>query len=214
MAQADEEALDHEGVRHDLIKDNPHLKKPVMVLLGFFEQAGDSETRDGLMSAAQEKWHAAFGRTPAAVVDILVRRHCLAEQVFIDGKPYEGTLEDAQTDESLADDAQVEVCLALTEKGERLRDAYAPGTTMRELFDERPGYGEVFNAMLWACSAPDGASREDLEAQINELPPLQPNEKGHKTVYPQYFFDALESAGGIEWRDGAWRITEAGRQLL
>ena len=55
---------------------------------------------------------------------------------------------------------------------------------------------------------------QSATAQINELPPLQPNEKGHKTVYPQYFFDALETAGGIEWRDGAWRITEAGRQLL
>ena len=214
MAQANEEALDNEGVRHDLIKDNPHLKKPVMVLLGFFEQVGDSQTRDELISAAQEKWHAAFGRTPAAVVDILVRRHCLAEQVFIDGKQYEGTLEDAQTDESLADDAQVEVRLALTEKGEALCDRYAPGATMHALYEDRPGYEEVFNAMLWACSGEDGATREDLEAQINELPPLQPNEQGHKTVYPQYFFDALENAGGIEWRDGVWKITEAGRRLL
>ena len=199
---------------HDLIKDNPHLKKPVMVLLGFFEQAGDSERREDLENAAQEKWHAAFGRTPAAVVDILVRRRMLAEQVFINGEAYEGTLEAAQTDESLPDDAQVEVRLTLTEKGEDLRDAYAPGATMHALYEDRPGYSEVFNAMLWACSSEDGSSRDEIEAQINELPPLQPNEKGHKTVYPQYFFDALETAGGIEWRDGAWKITEAGRQLL
>ena len=185
-----------------------------MVLLGFFEQAGDSERREDLENAAQEKWHAAFGRTPAAVVDILVRRRMLAEQVFINGEAYEGTLEAAQTDESLPDDAQVEVRLTLTEKGEDLRDAYAPGATMHALYEDRPGYSEVFNAMLWACSSEDGASRDEIEAQINELPPLQPNEKGHKTVYPQYFFDALETAGGIEWRDGAWKITEAGRQLL
>ena len=199
---------------HDLIKDNPHLKKPVMVLLGFFEQAGDSEKREELETAAQEKWHASFGRTPAAVVDILVRRRMLAEQVFINGEAYEGTLEAAQTDESLPDDAQVEVRLTLTEKGEDLRDAYAPGTTMHALYEDRPGYSEVFNAILWACSSEDGASRDDIEAQIAELEPLQPNAQGHKTVYPQYFFDALESAGGIEWRDGAWKITEAGRQLL
>lgn len=87
--------------------------------------------------------------------------------------------------------------LTLTEKGEDLRDAYAPGDTMHALYEDRPGYSEVFNAMLWACSSEDGASRDEIEAQINELPPLQPNEEGHKTVYPQYFFDALETAGGI-----------------
>lgn len=119
-----------------------------------------------------------------------------------------------RTDESLLDDAQVEVRLTLTEKGEDLRDAYAPGATMHAPHEDRPGYGEVFNAILWACSSEDGASRDDIEAQITELEPLQPNAQGHKTVYPQYFFDALETAGGIEWRDGAWRITEAGRQLL
>ena len=154
---------------HDLIKDNPHLKKPVMVLLGFFEQAGDSEKREDLENAAQEKWHASFGRTPAAVVDILVRRRMLDEQVFINGEPYEGTLEAAQTDESLPDDAQVEVRLTLTEKGEDLRDAYAPAATMHALYEDRPGYSEVFSAVLWACSSEDGASRDEIEAQINEL---------------------------------------------
>lgn len=199
---------------HDLIQDNPHLKKPALTLLGLFGQAGDAEGRTELEEAAQQRWHASFGRNPSAVVDILVRRRCLAEQVFIDGEPYEGTLEDAQTDESLADDAQVEVRLTLTEKGEALRERYAPAATMHALYEDRPGYEEVFSAVLWACSAPDGAARADIEAQIAALPQLQPDGQGHTTVYPQYFFDALETAGGIEWRDGAWKITEAGRQLL
>ncbi len=199
---------------HDLIQDNPHLKKPAMVLLGLFEQAGDSEERTKLEDAAQLVWHAAFGRSPSAVVDILVRRRCLAEQVVIDGEPYVGTLEDAQTDESLPDDAQVEVRLTLTEKGEALRERYAPGATMSALYEDRPGYEEVFTAVLWACSDPAGATRADIEEQIAALPQLQPNEQGHTTIYPQYFFDALESAGGIEWRDGAWRITEAGLGML
>ena len=34
-----------------------------------------------------------------------------------------------------------------------------------------------------------------------------------KKVYPQYFLDALECAGGIAW-DGAWRTTDAGRAAL
>lgn len=199
---------------HDLIKDNPHLKKPAMVLLDLFEQAGDAQARQALEDAAQERWHAAFGRSPSAVIDILVRRRCLDEQVLIDGEPYAGTLEDAQTDESLPDDAQVEVRLALTEKGEDLRDRYAPDATMRALYEDRPGYEEVFGAVLWACSAEGGATRADLEAQMAALPQLQRDEQGHTAVYPQYFLDALESAGGIEWREGAWRITEAGKRLL
>ena len=61
------------------------------------------------------------------------------------------------------------------------------------------------------CAADAGATRqaveEAVEAQGNVMSP-----EG-KRVYPQFFMDALETAGGIEW-DGAWRATDAGCRAI
>ena len=59
-----------------------------------------------------------------------------------------------------------------------------------------------------------GTSRDALEAALSQLPALAVDpETKQRSVYPQYFIDALESAGGIEWA-GAWHTTQAGKTLL
>lgn len=198
---------------HDLINDNPHLKKPVLSVLSLFEGT-EAIRRDEVEKRLQDMWDESFDRSPAVVLGILVRTNALAEHVYVNGEPYEGSLEDAQTDESLADDAEAWTSLEMTESGQYLIDTYSPADTLAALYEEHPQYSDVFEAILWACSSDDGCTRADIEAQINELPQLQRDSKtGRKTVYPQYFIDALESAGGIAW-DGAWRITNDGRRLI
>ena len=82
---------------------------------------------------------------------------------------------------------------------------------MRTLFDEHPRYADVFRAALWACSNEGGCSRADLEAQIGALSPTKDGEPDGAKVYPQYFIDALESAGAIAWEAGTWHATPTGQ---
>ncbi len=188
----------------DIIKHNPMLKEPILTVLALAEDAGDRAT---LEATALQVWKPSFSQTPAAVIDTLVRHGFIAQQSYVNGEPYEGTLEDMQLDESVPDDAVAEVRLAVTEVGRALAAAYDPAFTLASLFGERPRYADVFSAILDAASADEGASREAIEAIVEAAAPTAAD---GKKVYPQYFLDALECAGGIAW-DGAWRTTDAGR---
>lgn len=188
----------------DIIKHNPMLKEPILTVLALAEDAGDRAT---LETTALQVWKPSFSQTPAAVIDTLVRHGFIAQQSYVNGEPYEGTLEDMQLDESVPDDAVAEVRLAVTEVGRALAAAYDPASTLASLFGERPRYADVFSAILDAASADEGASREAIEAIVEAAAPTAAD---GKKVYPQYFLDALECAGGIAW-DGAWRTTDAGR---
>lgn len=197
-------------MKHDLISTNPQLKKPALAIMGMLQE-GTPRRRDELeREAAQDLWQPAFRHDPAAIVGILVRNGALSEQAYVNGEPYAGTLEDAQGDENLPDDAEAWTCVTLTPQGAALRDQHAPDATVRALFDERPCYANVFQAALWACSAEGGCTRVDLEAQISALSPTKDGEPGGAKVYPQYFIDALESAGAIAWEGGSWRATTPG----
>lgn len=197
-------------MNHDLVRNNPQLKKPVLAVLGLLGETGESCQRAAVEQAAQELWDPAFRQGVAATIDMLVRDGAIDQSILVQGEPYAGTLDDLQVDEAVPDDADVSVRIALTERGAALRDAYTPAATLQALLDERPQYAEVFEALLWACSNDEGCSRAAIESQINAMPQVQ---SAQPRVYPQYFIDALESAGGIAW-DGAWRTTPEGRALL
>lgn len=191
----------------DIIKHNPMLKEPILTMLALAEEAGDRATLEAM---ALQVWKPSFSQAPAAVIDTLVRHGFLSQQAFVNGEPYEGTLEDMQLDESVPDDAVAEVRLAVTEAGRSLASSYDPASTLAALFGERPRYADVFSAILSACAAEAGATREAVEAIVEAAAPTAVD---GKKVYPQYFLDALECAGGIAW-DGAWRTTDAGRAAL
>lgn len=196
----------------ELIEHNPALKASLLAILELCAAEQDAK-RAAIEEQAAKQWGEAFRLSPSACIDTLVRNNALQQQVYINGQEYRGALEDAQTDESVPDDAEIEVRLNITEAGTRLLSDYNPATTLSALFTEKPGYQEIFIAAIQACSSPAGCSLPDLEGAITQFPALQPNaETGQTKVYPQYFIDALETAGGIVW-DGTWRATEAGRAM-
>lgn len=200
-------------VTNDLIEHNPLLKASLRTMLAL-SAAHPNADRRTLEEQALEQWDAACRQSPAATVDILVRNGALVQHVFVDGAPYDGTLEDLQLDEAVAEDAAAESRIALTDVGRELLDAYAPEATLRALIDGKPHYRAAFTAVLAACNAEEGCSRANLEAVLNALPELAPDPDTQQTrVYPQFFIDALESAGGIAWQ-GAWRTTDAGKALI
>ncbi|RDB62791.1 hypothetical protein C1878_07100 [Gordonibacter sp. 28C] len=195
---------------NELIEHNPLLKKPLLTILSLAERRA-GESRSSLEQTALGSWDDAYRQSPSACVDILLRGGALGEQVLVDGEPYDGTIEDMQFDDSVSEDAVAEERLSVTDVGHELLEAYAPGRTLRALIADRPLYRDVFAAILDACDAEQGATREELERIVGDMPQAQPNPVTKRAaVYPQYFIDALESAGGIAWQ-GTWRTTDAGK---
>lgn len=198
---------------NDLIEHNPMLKKPLLAVLVVSAQQAH-ESRQVIEERALEVWDDAYQQSPGVCVDILVRNGALTEQLLVDGEAYDGTLDDLQLDADVAEDAVAEQRITLTDTGRELIEAYAPDVTLRALIAEKPQYRDVFATILRACDAAQGATRSNLEVSISALPQLQPDPDTQRThVYPQYFIDALESAGGIAW-EGSWRTTDAGRALV
>lgn len=197
----------------DVIEHNPMLKKPLLAILAVSARF-DGQNRDAVEACALETWDDTYQQSPAVCVDILVRAGALAEQLLVDGDPYDGTLDDLQSDEAIPEDAHAETRISLTDVGRTLLESYAPEATLDALIQSKPTYRDVFAAVLDACNAGEGASRAGLERVINTFPQLKPDPSTQRTrVYPQYFIDALETAGGIAW-DGSWRTTDAGKALL
>lgn len=197
----------------DLIRHNPLMKKPLIAVLAVCAQ-NPGIGRAALDAEARSRFGAAFSRyAPLDMVDVLVRNGALAEEVLVDGRPYAGTLEDVSTDASVEEGAAVESRLSITAAGEELAGEYAAARQLEALFADRPAYAGIYRSMLAACCAPDGCTRAQLEAVIDADPLLQEGSReGGQRIYPQYFIDALECAGGIAW-DGAWRTTAEGRSF-
>lgn len=194
----------------DVVEHNPRLKAPVACMLGLLSDR-DPHERGELECAAVKAWSDSFVQEPATVIDVLVRAGAVVEELTVDGEAYDGTLEDIQLDESIPLEAEVSDSITITDEGCCLSASLDPAYTLRELFSERPHYQEIFRRVLSACLSQEGASREALERVIEAQGDVTSPEG--KRVYPQFFMDALESAGGISW-DGVWHITDAGRKLL
>ena len=197
----------------DLIEHDPLLKKPLLSILHLCEEEGLNE-RSTLEEAALEQWDEGYMQSPSTCIDILLRNEALVESILVNGEVYEGSLEDIQLDEDVPDDAEVEANIEVTDIGRELLEHYAPEATIAALFEERPQYKVVYQTAIKACAGADGCNRMDLEASIKALPPLQRDPETNRiNVYPQYFIDALETAGAIVW-NGSWCATEAGLAAL
>lgn len=198
----------------DLIEHNPLLKQSLLNILSICKQHPNTERSEFETLAAPALEGQALPHSVTTIVDVLLRNDALEEKVLVNGVVYDGTLHDVQTDANISDDAQVERYLSITETGEELLTEYAPHKKLNELLAEKPHHAPVYYAMLEACNRDSGRDRSTLENTIDALPQLAPNPAtGEKTIYPQYFIDSLETAGGIAWQD-QWHTTEAGRAVM
>ena len=200
-----------------LIEHNPALKKPILVMLATVARMPD-ENRADIEQAAQQAWSDGFRQSPQAIVDVLVRNAAVEETVLVNGEPYAGTVEDIQLDRTVDEAAIVESSLYITDEGCAILDEYASEHTLNALYAERPQYTPVFDAALSACAQGEGCDRAALEDAINRTLESHPDarakdDEGRQRVYAQYFMDALETAGGIEWH-GSWQATQAGRAAI
>ncbi|MEA5020631.1 MAG: hypothetical protein VB027_09725 [Gordonibacter sp.] len=197
----------------NIIEHNPMLKKPLLAVLS----AVDTHTptsRSKLEASLLGAWSNEYAQSPSVSIDILARSGALSEHLCVNGEPYNGTLEDLQCDENIDEDVEVEVQIFLTDEGSELIKAYTPLATLQTLIASKPLYRSVFETILRACNTETGCSCADLERTLAPIPQLQPHPETQQTaVYPQYFIDALESAGGIFWKQ-SWFTTDAGKTVI
>jgi hypothetical protein len=94
-----------------------------------------------------------------------------------------------------------------TEAGRKVAEMEAPAKRLLELISKESVYSEAYMQVLSFCQTPR------TRAEIEEL--LQGNPVMEKPkVYPTFFIQGLEEAGGLEWADKHWRTTEAGKSVL
>lgn len=103
-----------------------------------------------------------------------------------------------------------------SEKGERMWCTTQAGrkvvrlescdSRLMRLLDQDRSYQDIYLKVLQACLTPK--SRTEIESLLNGNILLE-----KPKVYPSFFIENLERAGGLEW-DVKWRTTLAGKDFL
>jgi hypothetical protein len=93
-----------------------------------------------------------------------------------------------------------------TAAGESVVQAESPRHRIEHLLTADPAYSSVYREVLQACLAPK--SRDEVESLLRGNPLLETPK-----IYPSFFLETLERAGGLEW-DRKWQTTRAGKDFL
>ena len=93
-----------------------------------------------------------------------------------------------------------------TPAGMRVVQHCSPGNRISNLLATEAAYAKVYVQLLQACTEPK--TRSEIESLLGNNPALE-----SPKVYPIYFIDAMERAGGIEW-NARWQTTKAGKNFL
>lgn len=139
---------------------------------------------------------------------------------LIDALVREGLLSEALPEAEFDPDTEEEhvdmarATYVLTGKGSAVLAQLRPASRLAKLFAEEPEYAEGFERLLRFC---DGAVRtkRQIDEHLAAVCAAAPRSRHVSAtgIYPSYFTDSLESAGGLVWRDG-WTTTEEGSAFL
>lgn len=91
-----------------------------------------------------------------------------------------------------------------TDAGKKVAEMEAPEKRLLELIAKEPVYSEVYTQVLKFCQTP--RTRAEIEELLQGNPVME-----ELKVYPTFFIQGLEEAGGLEWVDQKWRTTEAAK---
>jgi len=99
-----------------------------------------------------------------------------------------------------------EICWVVTSEGAAVAEADKPAQRVCELLETEPEYYRIYRIVLERASQEGGTNQRELGILINNDPAAQ-----EPRMYAMGFVERLSEAGAVEWRDRAWRITDAGR---
>ena len=148
---------------------------------------------------------------PPILLESLIRHGGLARTLYVDGKPYGGTLQDLQADESISDDAELEQTLETTEAGVAFLTHEGPDTMLGQLFETDPENMEGFKLVLRSCDTQEGKTTAELQEILRSAGVLPCDERtGVELIHASYFTGALENVGALEWNGRRWLTNERG----
>ena len=96
-----------------------------------------------------------------------------------------------------------------TEAGETMLAEDDPNARLDALFEKDERYLAVYKRIFTMAAAAEGTTAAALSAAVDRDPAVQ-----SPRYFVQHFLEALEKCSAIEWRGGAWRLTDAGRYGL
>lgn len=133
--------------------------------------------------------------------------------IYVDGEQYEGTLDELRNDESMADDVVVTYGFAITDEGRDVARTLAPEGRLAALFEADEAENPVYRRILTLADQPEGAAKADLEKTLFAEGLIPVDERtGLPAIFPSYYIDNLERAGGLVW-ESSWKTTEEGRRF-
>lgn len=139
------------------------------------------------------------------LIDALVREGLLDETL---PKP----TFDPDTEEEHVDMARA--TYALTDKGAAVYEQLRPASRLRQLFSDEPEYAEGFKRLLRFCDG-ELRTKRQIDDELAAICAAAPRSRHVSAagVYPSYFTDCLQAAGGLVWK-GGWTTTEEGAAFL
>lgn len=154
-------------------------------------------------------------QTSRSVIALLVANGALKQTLYVDGAPYDGTLEDLRNDDGIGEDADISYTVQATDEGLGVAAMHAPGKALASLFSSKPLYVQGFLMILKGCAQKGGLPRDEINELLECNPHLVPHDPqtGTPLVRPAYFTGELEASGALVW-DGMWRTTPEGKAFL
>jgi|OpeIllAssembly_1097287.scaffolds.fasta_scaffold31254_2 hypothetical protein len=92
----------------------------------------------------------------------------------------------------------------ITDAGKQALALEAPSKRLFDLIAKEPEYGDLFRQTLGFCQTP--RTRGEIEEWVKQNPVAQASQ-----VHPAFLLQRLEDAGGIEWANNHWQLTDAGK---
>ncbi|MDE8702405.1 hypothetical protein PZH32_05430 [Adlercreutzia equolifaciens] len=191
---------------------NPSYATPAYDLVSFCEEERDFDEAVQLLK--NNTYPKTFVAAADGFVSLMVDNDFLAMNIYVDGEPYEGTFDDLVEDESIPVEAEVTYGVRATDLGRETVAPYAPTTQLAKLIESDEEAAPVHLRVLELCSAEGGCSKQELDRTLNAEGLIPHDERtGLISIYPAYYIDNLEKAGGLVWKN-TWLATDEGREVL
>lgn len=193
-----------------LFADMPPYRRRFLAILDACKTPQTSSSLKELAAELESKRQCVYS---AASFCTMLEEAGALQKLTADGEPYEEVEPQlVEVEENgrtyLRPTPPPEALWQTTPEGLAVLEDDDPLAELLQIVDEHEGlYAGVFQEILGMCDG-DGSSMEQIRAQVNANPVL---EYPKKTA--QFFMDYLDRNGAIEW-DGAWKLTQVGRDLL